>query len=205
MTPEPASVGSVLDLIFEVTTGARVRARATVRTSRPGEGMGVKFVHIGSEDRSRLNHFLKRHLDAGNIEEDLRAGSGQPTRETEAAREAILAVPCVGSRWEMILLPLQNGATPVVLASRVLRARQERKRSDRQEPPIQTKLTPRKVQPAVDEKNAFDEELRRYVAISEKSTYYRLVGVPGDCDKSAIKQSFYALARKFHPDRHVNE
>ena len=45
MTPEPASVGSVLDLIFEVTTGARVRARATVRTSRPGEGMGVKFVH----------------------------------------------------------------------------------------------------------------------------------------------------------------
>ncbi len=112
MTPEPASVGSVLDLIFEVTTGARVRARATVRTSRPGEGMGVKFVHIGSEDRSRLNHFLKTHLDAGNIEEDVCAGSGQPTRETEAAREAILAVPRVGSRWEMILLPLQNGRLP---------------------------------------------------------------------------------------------
>jgi len=60
------------------------------------------------------------------------------------------------------------------------------------------------VQPAVDEKIAFAEELRRYVAISEKSTYYSLLGVPGDCDKSAIKQSFYALARKFHPDRHMN-
>jgi hypothetical protein len=29
ITPEPASVGAVLDLIFEVTTGARVRAQAS--------------------------------------------------------------------------------------------------------------------------------------------------------------------------------
>src|ERR1700733_3274210 len=191
ITPEPASVGSVVDLIFEVTTGARVRARAMVRTSRPGQGMGVKFVKIGTEDRSRLNHFLKTHLDAGNVEEDLRAGSGQLIHETKVVIAAASPVARITTKWEMVLLPIEKRATRVVTASTVLRAhsKQGRTRFDRQEP-IQTKRTSREVQRESSENIVFEEELRRYVAISEKSTYYGLLGIPEDCNRSAIKQSF---------------
>jgi PilZ domain len=86
-TPKPPSVGSVLDLIFDVSSGAHVRARAMVRTSRPGQGMGVKFVHMRPEDRSRLNQFLKSQIEAGNIEEDLRDEDGQTTRAREVVCE----------------------------------------------------------------------------------------------------------------------
>src|ERR1700730_6317184 len=105
----------------------------------------------------------------------------------------------------MVLLPIEKRATRVVTASTVLRAhpKQGRTRFDRQEP-IQTKRTSREVQRESSENIVFEEELRRYVAISEKSTYYGLLGIPEDCNRSAIKQSFYSLARKFHPDRHMN-
>jgi DnaJ-class molecular chaperone len=56
----------------------------------------------------------------------------------------------------------------------------------------------------MDETIVFEEELKRFVVLSEKSTYYGLLGIAGDCDKAGIRQNFYALARKFHPDRHMH-
>jgi hypothetical protein len=57
-TPKPPPVGDVIQLIFEVPDGD-VRARATVRDSQQGKGMGVEFTAMGSEARARLNHLLK--------------------------------------------------------------------------------------------------------------------------------------------------
>ncbi len=58
-TSHPIPVGSVLKLFFDLP-GGEVRARATVRDSKPGEGMGVEFTMMGPEDRARLQQLLKR-------------------------------------------------------------------------------------------------------------------------------------------------
>ena len=76
-------------------------------------------------------------------------------------------------------------------------------KTDRQEPSQAQHTALEEVQPPAHEKSAFEEELQRYLTISEKNTHYGLSGIAGDCNKTGIKQSFYALARKFHPDRHV--
>ena len=57
-TPEPPPVGDVIQLIFEVP-GGDVRARAAVRDSQKGKGMGVEFTAMGSEARARLNLLMK--------------------------------------------------------------------------------------------------------------------------------------------------
>ena len=59
--PEPPPVGHVVKLLFEVP-GGDVRARAVVRCSVPGKGMGIEFVFMATEDRARLNQLLKRLL-----------------------------------------------------------------------------------------------------------------------------------------------
>ena len=61
VTPEPPPVGSVVKLLFE-SPGGDVRARAVVRNSEAGRGMGVEFTFMGNEDRARLHHLLKRLL-----------------------------------------------------------------------------------------------------------------------------------------------
>ncbi len=58
---DPPPVGTVVRLLFEVPDGD-VRARAVVRDSRPGKGMGVEFVLMGYEERGRLNRLLRRLL-----------------------------------------------------------------------------------------------------------------------------------------------
>ena len=55
---QPLSPGTHVELLFDVT-GGEVRARALVRHGRAGHGMGVQFVHMGSEDRARLHRFIK--------------------------------------------------------------------------------------------------------------------------------------------------
>ncbi len=60
-TPQPAPVGDIVKLFFEVP-GGEVRARAVVRDSQPGKGMGVEFTSMGSESRARLDRLLKRLL-----------------------------------------------------------------------------------------------------------------------------------------------
>jgi len=58
-TPDPAPVGTLVKLLFDVP-GGEVRARAIVRNIKPGEGMAVAFIDMGYEDRARLNQLLKR-------------------------------------------------------------------------------------------------------------------------------------------------
>lgn len=58
---EPPAVGDVIRLYFEVP-GGEIRARAVIRSSIPGEGMGVEFTAMGPEARGRLNLLLQRLL-----------------------------------------------------------------------------------------------------------------------------------------------
>lgn len=60
-TPDPPPVGAIVKLLFEVPNG-EVRARAAVRNSEPGKGMGLEFVNLGHEDRGRLRQLMKRLL-----------------------------------------------------------------------------------------------------------------------------------------------
>jgi curved DNA-binding protein CbpA len=49
----------------------------------------------------------------------------------------------------------------------------------------------------------FDAELAQMLATARRSSYYQLLGVASDSTASEIKQRFYILARKFHPDHHM--
>jgi hypothetical protein len=57
-TPTPPPVGDAIQLIFEAP-GGDVRARATVRDSQPGKGMGIEFTVMSPEARARLNYLVK--------------------------------------------------------------------------------------------------------------------------------------------------
>jgi hypothetical protein len=61
--PQPAASGEVLKLFFKIP-GGEVRARAMVRDSHPGKGMGVEFTAMGQEDRARLHQLLSKLLGA---------------------------------------------------------------------------------------------------------------------------------------------
>jgi hypothetical protein len=61
-TPEPPEVGSLLKLFFQLP-GGDVRARAVVRNSEQGTGMGVEFTGMGYEARARLVQVLRRLLE----------------------------------------------------------------------------------------------------------------------------------------------
>jgi curved DNA-binding protein CbpA len=49
----------------------------------------------------------------------------------------------------------------------------------------------------------FEEEIRKFIELAGKSTYYELLGLTTDCTAAQIKQSYHTLARKFHPDHHM--
>jgi hypothetical protein len=59
LTPEPPSPGTFIQLLLDVPEG-EVRARAVVQRSKLKEGMGVKFVAMQQEDRSRFARWLRR-------------------------------------------------------------------------------------------------------------------------------------------------
>jgi tetratricopeptide (TPR) repeat protein len=67
LVAHPLSAGTHVELLFDVT-GGEVRARAIVRHGRPGHGMGVQFVHMGSEDRARLHRFIKELAEQSHLE-----------------------------------------------------------------------------------------------------------------------------------------
>ncbi|MBZ5700865.1 MAG: PilZ domain-containing protein [Acidobacteriia bacterium] len=60
-TPNPPPIGTILKLVFQVPNG-EVRARATVRSTTPGEGMGIQFTGMDYDHRARLDLLLKRLL-----------------------------------------------------------------------------------------------------------------------------------------------
>jgi hypothetical protein len=57
-TQEPAAPGTSMTLLVKAPVGD-VRARAEVRRSVPGSGMGVEFVAMSMEDRARMVQCLK--------------------------------------------------------------------------------------------------------------------------------------------------
>jgi tetratricopeptide (TPR) repeat protein len=67
LVAHPLSAGTHVEMLFDVP-GGEVRARAIVRHGRPGHGMGVQFVHMGSEDRARLHRFVKQLAEESSLE-----------------------------------------------------------------------------------------------------------------------------------------
>jgi hypothetical protein len=65
---DPPRVGDVIRLYFEVP-GGQVRARAVIRNSVQGEGMGIQFTAMEPEARSRLSLLLRKLLHASETTE----------------------------------------------------------------------------------------------------------------------------------------
>jgi hypothetical protein len=65
-TANPLEVGTILELVFDLATG-EFRARAIVRDSSPGRGMGVQFVQMEATARARLNQFLSQQATADAV------------------------------------------------------------------------------------------------------------------------------------------
>jgi curved DNA-binding protein CbpA len=51
----------------------------------------------------------------------------------------------------------------------------------------------------------FEEEMRKLLELTEKATYYKMLGVTATSPPAEVKQSFHRLARKFHPDHHMGQ
>lgn len=50
----------------------------------------------------------------------------------------------------------------------------------------------------------FDQEVKQLLDVATRGTYYQLLGVTPESSSGQVKKSFYTLARKFHPDHHMN-
>jgi len=143
-TATPPAAGSTIELVFDLTTG-EIRARAEVRSSAPGRGMGIKFVQMRPEDRARLNHFLSQRLgpEATPDRDSSRAVSKEPSRKSSSAEPA--------------------------------------------------------------NQSAFECDVKQLLEVAERGSYYQLLAVTPDSPDDRIKQNFYALAQKFHPDHHMEQ
>lgn len=73
----PLREGSMIELIFDLP-GGEVRARALVRRSVPGRGMGVQFIQMRPDDRARLNRYLSGHLASQEVPAVAQESSPQP-------------------------------------------------------------------------------------------------------------------------------
>jgi curved DNA-binding protein CbpA len=49
----------------------------------------------------------------------------------------------------------------------------------------------------------FEREVRHLIELTGRGSYYQLLGVTSECTANQVKKSFYALARRFHPDNHA--
>jgi tetratricopeptide (TPR) repeat protein len=222
-TPDPPEKGATLELLFDITTGAEVRARAVVRNSRPGKGMGVKFVHMRAEDRSRLNQFLKAQMEAGNIQPEPPAGNGNGAGDDKKQPSVTAAAPgptgsgiSAEQRAALAADRARNAApaeahsmreTPVESPTASSSTSSGGKSGEQSTGPVSAEQPGEQAAKpsARQDDSATEEELQRYLALSEKGNYYQLLGVGVDSSKSEIRDGFYILARKFHPDRHMDK
>jgi tetratricopeptide (TPR) repeat protein len=62
-------------------------------------------------------------------------------------------------------------------------------------------ISPRREEAA---QRRFERELRQFIELTGKATYYQLLGVTSESPTSQLKKSYHALARKFHPDTHMS-
>jgi tetratricopeptide (TPR) repeat protein len=54
------------------------------------------------------------------------------------------------------------------------------------------------------DRELFQEELQSLLDVARKGTYYQLLGVTTESPAAQIKKSYHAVARKFHPDHHMD-
>jgi tetratricopeptide (TPR) repeat protein len=89
-TPNPVAERTSIEVILALPTG-QVCARAIVRRSLPGRGMGLQFVQMVPEDRTKLN----RYVAEGQASQKTAAAAGRggtvPTNSCPARREIIVA------------------------------------------------------------------------------------------------------------------
>ncbi len=198
-TANPPAVGSTLELLFDVATGAEVRARAVVRNTVPGKGMGIKFVHMDAEHRSRLTNFLKAHLD------------GEKARDESARKVKQAEEQPLGGAGEAEQAERQTATDEQSSANADVHVREQNAEAEKHAEAGQTTgegaagENANSGAVAAEAADTSEEELERYLSLSEKSTHYQLLGVTKDCGNVEIKQGFYMLARKFHPDRHMSK
>jgi PilZ domain len=64
-TPAPAPAGTAVSVLFSVPEG-EIRAHATVRNVKAGEGMGVQFTAMGGQDTERLRRLINRLLETSS-------------------------------------------------------------------------------------------------------------------------------------------
>jgi hypothetical protein len=87
-TSNPLPVGSVIELLFDLKTGD-IRARASVRDSVPGKGMGLEFIQMQTDDRSRLNQFLSQYTHEDADIADSSSATAQSRRTPPAQTKTI--------------------------------------------------------------------------------------------------------------------
>ena len=174
---KPPSPGSTIELLFDLPTG-EVRARAVVRRSIPGKGMGVQFIQMRPEDRAKLNQYLLRQ-EAAEKEPPAPATSSsakaQPSK-TKAAKAA-------GAPASAKPVPVPQAPSPKLVG-------------------WQLAILPRTEAAA---QLRFERDVQNLVAVTGKGTYYQLLGVTSESSLSQVKKSYYALVRRFHPDNHPND
>ena len=58
--------------------------------------------------------------------------------------------------------------------------------------------------PAKEDPSAFLSEVERILRHSHAAAYYQVLGVQSSTPRSEVKRRFYQLARRFHPDHHMD-
>ena len=51
---------------------------------------------------------------------------------------------------------------------------------------------------------AFEKEMKELIALAETGTYYQLLRTTSDSARAQVRQSYYGIMRKFHPDLHMD-
>jgi hypothetical protein len=234
----PPSVCDVIQLIFEVP-GGEVRARAIVRVSHPGKGMGVEFTAMSPEARARLQHLLQRLVSPNpsakrrstRVAESVSVmvsgvdAGGQPFKEETVT----VQLSCHGCSYISRSAGAQNSCLSVEVPNQQagapphrLRARMVWNGTSENQPGLfhvgvefdepgnvwslanppedwrQGEI------PGKSDPTAFEREMKKLIATADTCSYYQLLGVTPDSPLSQVKRNYYELARKFHPDRHMD-
>ena len=86
----PPSKGSMIELIFDLPTG-EVRARAIVRFSTPGKGMGIQFVQMRPEDRAKLHQYLSQQVVSQKTPAAAPTADSRPTNSHSASSQLAIS------------------------------------------------------------------------------------------------------------------
>jgi hypothetical protein len=109
-TPKPAPVGTALSLLLDVPSSA-IQASAIVRRSVLGQGMGVEFESMASDDQARLASLLratdapKAQKKARNIDHEHRESVVAAPPFATTLQERVLEDPNSNSNLRMRIQP----------------------------------------------------------------------------------------------------